>query len=184
MAEEEKVLLTEAAKNLIGQTTGVVEMYGVVDGETVRRLIHAIPDQDPRYWDEELANPRYGGTTAPPLMLSYAANRKPPWEEDQISQIMNDNWLDDSGGGMSRKEEALPSLRDAAPVVSHLHAGDEFEIFQYPKLGDKIFYQSKWVDIQEKTGRRGKFLLITTETRYWNQDDETICITRAVGIES
>ena len=52
MAEEEKVLLTEAAKNLIGQTTGVVEMYGVVDGETVLRLLHAIPDPAPRYWDE------------------------------------------------------------------------------------------------------------------------------------
>ena len=64
----------------------------------------------------------------------------------------------------------------------HLHAGDEVEILRYPKIGDRIFYQSKYVDIQEKQGREGPFLLITSEQRFWNQDDETICIQRTLGI--
>ena len=184
MADGDQTLLTPEAKALIGQTTDVVEMYDVIDKETIRRIIHGIPDQDPRYWDEELAGPRFGGTTTPPLLLSYVARRKPPWEQDQMDEIMDSDWFDDSGGGMGRQEEALPSLRDAAPVKSHLHAGDEFEIYRYPKVGDRIFYQSRWVDIIEKTGRRGRFLLITTETRYWNQDDELLLVMRSVGIES
>ena len=56
-------------------------------------------------------------------------------------------------------------------------------MYRYPKVGDRIFYQSKWVDIQEKIGLRGRFLLSTQETRYWNQDDEVICVIRAIGID-
>ncbi|GIS64221.1 MAG: hypothetical protein CM1200mP3_04690 [Chloroflexota bacterium] len=80
MAEEEKVLLTEAAKNLIGQTTGVVEMYGVVDGETGRDSFMPSPTRTPGFWDEELANPRFGELPHPAYAF-LAANRKPPFGE-------------------------------------------------------------------------------------------------------
>jgi len=143
-----------------------------------------IPDQDPRHWDEELAKPRFGGVTTPPLMITYIARRKPPWEEDQMDQVTERDWFHDSGGGMSRRPESLPSLRAVAGTRSHLHAGDEFELYRYPKLGDKIFYQTRYVDIQEKLGRRDEpFLLVTMETRFWNQNSETICVLRTIGAE-
>ena len=44
-----------AVQALVGQSTGVQEMYDVVDKETIRRHVRCIPDQDPRHWDEELA---------------------------------------------------------------------------------------------------------------------------------
>ena len=74
---DEPTLLTDEVKALIGQETELEEMYGVVDTETVRRYIIGIPDQDPRHWDEELASPRFGGTTTPshdgPLHLHQKA---------------------------------------------------------------------------------------------------------------
>jgi hypothetical protein len=177
-------LLTPEVKALIGQTTEVVEMYGEIDKETVRRLVHGIPDQDPRYWDDTLAAPRYGATTMPPLTAIYAAPRRPPWEEDDLDDIMNADWFSDASGAMYRHTQALPDFRSASHTTRHLHAGDEIEMYRYPKLGDRIFYQSKYASIQEKMGKRGPFLLVIRETRYWNQDDALICIVRTLSIES
>ena len=84
---------------------------------------------------------------------------------------------------MVQKGQLTP-IRQVAPTRSHLHLGAEVEVYRYPKLGDRIFYQSKYADIQEKRDRTGKaFLLITRETRYWNQNNETICIVRTLGGE-
>ncbi len=184
MTLQQVSLLTPEVKALIGQTSEVVEMYGEIDKETVRRFIHGIPDQDPRYWDEELAKPSYGATTVPPLTVLYTANRKPPWEEDDMDGIMNHDWFSDASGIMHRDEASLPDFRSVAHTTRHLHAGDEIELYQYPKLGDKVFYQIKYANIQEKMGSRGPFLLVTKETRYWNQDKALLCIVRALGIES
>ena len=95
---DEPTLLTDEVKALIGQETELEEMYGVVDTETVRRYIIGIPDQDPRHWDEELASPRFGGTSTPPMMVHYISNRKPPWEEDEMSEIMAKDPFSDGGG--------------------------------------------------------------------------------------
>ena len=181
---DEPTLLTDEVKALIGQETELEEMYGVVDTETVRRYIIGIPDQDPRHWDEELASPRFGGTSTPPMMVHYISNRKPPWEEDEMSEIMAKDPFSDGGGGMGRKESSLTPIRDVAPTRSHLHAGDEVELFQYPKIGDRIFYKSRWVDFQEKRGRDGKpFLLTVRETSYLNQDNALLLKVRGIGIE-
>lgn len=184
MTQQQGSLMTPEVRALIGQASEVVEMYGEIDKETVRRFIHGIPDQDPRYWDEELAKPRYGATTVPPLTVVYAANRKAPWDEDNMDAVMNADWFSDASGLMLRDEATLPDFREASGTTRHLHAGDEIELYQYPKLGDRIFYQIKYANIQEKMGRRGPFLLVTRETRYWNQDDDLICIVRTLGIES
>ena len=104
---DEPTLLTDEVKALIGQETELEEMYGVVDTETVRRYIIGIPDQDPRHWDEELASPRFGGTTTPPMMVHYISTRKPPWEEDEMSEIMAKDPFSDGGGGMGRRESTL-----------------------------------------------------------------------------
>ncbi|HEX2172852.1 MAG TPA: MaoC family dehydratase N-terminal domain-containing protein [Dehalococcoidia bacterium] len=183
MAVPNQSLLTPAVKALIGQSTEVTEMYGVIDQETVRRHICGIPDQDPRHWDEEVAGPRYGGTTTPPLLVTYVGGRKPPWEPDTMHQLMLEDWHRD-GAGMQRQMRGLPSIRSVAPTRSHLNGGEEVELFRYAKIGDRIFFQTRYVDIQEKVGRDGRpFLLVIRETRYWNQDDETICIVRNLGIE-
>ncbi len=181
--ETPTTLMTDKVRGLIGTKTGIMEMYGIVDAETIRRFVHGIPDQDPIYWDEEAAK-RFGGIVAPPMAPSYIGARKPPWEQDQMPQIMDEDPFNDGGGGMGRKEETLPHIRSVAPTRSHLHAGDEVEFFALPRLGDKIFYQSEWIDVVEKHGRDGRaFLLVTSETSYWNQDDQMLLKIRGLGIE-
>ena len=81
----DRVLLTPEVQALIGRTTDVVEMHDVVDRETIRRHVRAIPDQDPRHWDEELARPRYGGVTSPPMLAAHIAQRSPPDVEDDLT---------------------------------------------------------------------------------------------------
>ena len=181
--KKHKSLMTDEVRSLIGTSTKVMELYGTVDKETIRRLVHGIPDQDPIYWDEN-ASDRFPGVVAPPMTPLYVSNRKPPWEEDHMPQIMNTDPFSDGGGGMSRQEDELPSIRSVAPIRSHLHAGDEIEFYALPVLGDKIFYQSRWIDVIEKTGRDGRpFLLQTIETTYWNQDDQILLKVRMLGIE-
>ena len=161
-----------------------MEMYGTVDQETVRRYIVGIPNQDPRHWDEELARPRFGGTTTPGAMVTYIADRLPPWADDRAQELMlRDPYRDQVT--MHREDTGdLTPIRNVATTRSHLHGGDEVEILRYPKIGDRIFYQTRYASIDEKIGRDGApFLVIVRETRYWNQDDETILILRAIGIE-
>jgi hypothetical protein len=68
-------------------------------------------------------------------------------------------------------------------LVRVLNAGNELEIYQYPSIGDKIFFQNRYSDIRERVGRDGKpFLIVTTETTYRNQKEEVLCITRASSI--
>ena len=83
-------LMTDKVRGLIGVSTEVMEMYGKVDEETIRRFVHGIPDQDPIYWDEKAAK-RFGGVVAPPMAPSYIGNRKPPWEQDNMPQIMEND---------------------------------------------------------------------------------------------
>lgn len=186
MAQEtQQVLMTPEVEALIGQATDVAQMYDVVDRESIRRFVTTIPDQDPRHWDEELAMPRYGGVTTPPVMVSYIAGRSAPWDEDQLNESMLDDWFRDGGGGRKRGSgTGLTPVRSLVNTKTHLHTGDEVELYRYPRIGDRIFSQTKYASIQEKKTRGGRpMLMVTTETRYWNQDDETIMIFRTTGVE-
>ena len=178
-------LFTPEVEALIGQTTDVEQMYDVVDRESIRRFVRAIPDQDPRHWDEDLAKPRYGGVTTQAVMVSYIAGRVPPDEEDDLHEGMLEDWFRDGGGHRrGRSGRGLTPIRSVANTRTHLHTGDEVELYRYPRLGDRIFYRSRYSDIREKRSRSGRpMLMVTTETRYWNQDDETIMIFRTAGVE-
>ena len=64
-----------------------------------------------------------------------------------------------------------------------LNAGNEIELRQYPKLGDRIYSQARYGDIKERVGKDGtRMLIVTTETTYTNQNGEVLCILRASQI--
>ena len=74
-------------------------------------------------------------------------------------------------------------LKNAAPIVGRLvprllNGGNEVEFYQLPKLGDRITARAKYLDIYEKTGRSGTMVFIVVETRYTNQHDELLMISR------
>jgi len=183
---DDRVLLTPEVEALIGMSTDVQQMHDVVDRESVRRIVRAIPDQDPRHWDEELAKTRYGGVTTPAMLAAHIAQRTPPGTEDDLNELMLEDWFRDDGGRSAARQtgRTLPSVRAAAGTRSQLNAGEEVELYRYPRLGDRIFYQTRYSGIQERRSRSGRpMLMVITETRYWNQDDETIMILRTTGME-
>ena len=72
---------------MIGVEGEVVECWGVVDAEYLRRFSQAVMDPDPRYWDHDFAqSSRFGEIITPPIMVSYMAGRLPPSEEDPITR--------------------------------------------------------------------------------------------------
>jgi len=174
-------VLTPEVKAMIGVEGDLIESWGTVDIEYLRRFTQAVMDPDPRYWDEEFAKTtHYGEIIVPPIMVSYMTGRIPPNQEDAITKAFEENPMSDGIGSVVRPG-ALPDI--PTHVVRTLNAGNEIEVYQYPKIGDKIFFQNRYHDIRERVGREGRaFLIITREITYTNQDKALLCITRQSSI--
>ncbi|MBI2170948.1 MAG: MaoC family dehydratase N-terminal domain-containing protein [Chloroflexi bacterium] len=182
MTQQQQTYLTPEVKAMIGKEGEKVEVtiWGI-EKENLRRFIHAIMDPDPRYWDEEFArSTKYGEIVVPPIYCTYLS-KTPPGAEDPISRAFRNNPVSDGLGGMERPRPGqLPSL--PTPLVRVLNAGNDIEVFKYPSLGDRIFSQQKYANIIERVGRDGAHMLIVTnETRFTNQHDELLCISRSSG---
>ena len=178
MSKGMKTALTPEVRAMIGVMGDVVECWGVVDQEYLRRFSQAVMDPDPRYWDEEFAaSTPYGEIIVPPIMVSYMPGRLPPSEGDPVTQAFEENPQSDAFGLAKRAGELPPVPTDLMRI---LNAGNEVELYRYPSIGDKIFFQNKYADITERSGRDGNpFLIVTVETTFRNQGDEVLCITRA-----
>jgi len=179
-ADTESVLTPEV-KAMIGVAGELIESWGTVDVEYLRRFTQAVMDPDPRYWDEDFAkSTHYGAIIVPPIMVSYMTQRIRPDAEDAITKAFEDNPMSDGIGSVRRPGE-LPEI--PTHLVRTLNAGNEIEIYQYPNIGDVIFFQNRYHDIRERVGRDGKaFLIITREITYTNQDKALLCITRQSSI--
>ncbi|MFB3097597.1 MAG: MaoC family dehydratase N-terminal domain-containing protein, partial [Dehalococcoidia bacterium] len=160
MTQETQSAITPEVKAMIGVTGDVVESWGVVDAEYLRRFTQAVMDPDPRYWDEEFAKSTpYGEIITPPIMVSYMASRNPPNSEDPITKAFEEDPMSD-GIGRVERPGSLPHV--PTDLVRVLNAGNELEIYQYPSIGDKVFFQNNYSDIRERVGRDGTpFLIIT-----------------------
>ena len=181
MTQETQSVLTPEVKAMIGVSGEVVESWGDVNEEYLRRFTQALMDPDPRYWDQEFAkSTQYGDIITPPIMVSYMATRIRPDQDDPITRAFEEDPESD-GIGRVERPGALPSV--PTHLVRVLNAGNELEIYKYPSIGDKILFQNRYSDIRERSGRDGQaFLIITTETTFMNQNKEVLCITRASTI--
>ena len=179
----EETKLTPEVKAMIGVESEFVEAsWMAVEREGLRRFTQAVMDPDPRYWDEEFAKTtRYGEVVAPHIYATYLGSKLPPWQEDPISRAFRENPVSDGIGGVRDVRGAL--ARIPTDLVRRLNAGNELEILQFPTLGERMYSQSRYANITERTGRDGSHMLIVTaETRFYNQRGEILCITRASGI--
>lgn len=173
--------LSPEVKAMIGKKGNIVETWGVVDREYMRRFTQAVMDPDPRFWDEDWAKTtRFGEVVAPPIMVSYFGQRLAPGSEDPVIRAFLANPSSDGIGGVRQAGE-LPTI--PTKLVRILNAGNDVEVLKYPSLGDKIYFQASYANIVEHVGRDGNpFLVVTMETKYWNQKGEILCITRASSI--
>ena len=178
--------LTAEVKAVIGATAEKIEAslpWGI-EREGLRVFTNAIMDPDPRYWDDEFAKTtKFGGVITPPIYCTYLGRRTRPGSEDPVTRAFAENPNSDGIGGV-RTPETRGGLPDVpTKLMRVLNAGNEIEVRQYPKLGDRIFSQAKYSDIKERLAKDGaRMLIVTTETVYTNQNDEVLCILRASTI--
>ncbi len=169
--------LTDEIRAMIGLEGEFLEAsWWIVEKEGLRRFTQALMDPDPRMWDEEFArSSRFGEIVTPPIYVMYLG-KTPPWEEDPVTRVFRENRVSD-GTEARGTAGALPPIR--TDLVRILNAGNDTEVFQYPSLGDRIYTQSRYANIEERVGRDGSHMLITTtETLYYNQRADLLCIIR------
>ena len=178
--------LTPEVKGVIGATGEKIEAsfpWGI-EREGLRIFTQAIMDPDPRYWDEEFAKTtKFGGIITPPIYCTYLGRRQRPGTEVPDTRAFQDNPKPDGIGGVRGPDEkgGLPNVPTSLKRI--LNAGNEIELRQYPKLGDRIYSQARYGDIKERVGKDGtRMLIVTTETTYTNQNGEVLCILRASQI--
>jgi acyl dehydratase len=185
-AVQSESALTAQVKAVIGATAEKIEAslpWGI-EREGLRIFTQAIMDPDPRYWDDEFAkSTKFGAVITPPIYCTYLGRRTRPGAEDPVTRAFAENPNSDGIGGV-RTPESRGGLPDVPTHLKRiLNAGNEIEVLQYPKLGDRVFSQAKYSDIKERVGKDGsRMLIVTTETVYTNQNDEVLCILRASSI--
>jgi acyl dehydratase len=170
----EDIYITPEIKALIGREGAPQTSGEPVERGEVRRFAQAVMDDDPIFWDDAYArNTRYGGVVAPPLFPLFA-HRRPPGSADPLATAATDPDFD---GFVGLSTSGLPPV--SLPMLPRLlNGGNEVEFYQLPKLGDHITARAKYLDIYEKTGRSGTMVFIVVETRYTNQHDELLMISR------
>lgn len=175
-----KTFLTEEILGLIGTTAEriPVSLWGV-EREGLRRFTQALMDPDPLFWDDEYARESKFGEIVTPAIYGTYTSKTPPGTDDPISRAFKENPVSDGIGGVQRGGPgSLPRI--PTDLVRILNAGNELEILQYPKLGDRIFSQAKLANVEERAGRDGgHMLIVTNETVFTNHKGDVLCITRS-----
>jgi N-terminal half of MaoC dehydratase len=176
--------LTDKIKALIGTSAEKIEAsppWGI-EREGLRTFTNAIMDPDPRYWDDEFAkDTKFGGIVTPPIYCSYIGRKTLAGAEDPVTRAFKENPNSDGIGGIrggrSDQKGVLPPV--PTPLKRILNAGNEIEVYQYPKLGDHIYSQAKYHDIKGRVTKEGvPMLVVTIQTTYTNQNDDVLCLLR------
>lgn len=166
MAAEEP-LITEEARAFIGKEDTVC--LGEVTLCGIQRYAVAVGDINPLYFDEEWARrSAYGGIIAPPNFLTAIIG----WGSGPSEAELGPD-------GLPPADELRLPLRGVSRAMG---AGQELEFLVPVRPGDRFTRISKIVDMAERGGRSGRFVLITTEQRYVNQKGEVAVICRSSTI--
>lgn len=168
--------ITPEVRALVGAESPIEWAWDPVTTSELRRFTQAIMDSDPVHWDEKYAErTKYGGVVCPPLFpLTYF--RTSPSEPDPISQgARQDPEFDGAVEGMLGTR-GLPSI--PLPLARRLHGGNDIQVFQLAKPGERLKARSRIVDIHQREGRSGPMVFVVTETTIWNHKDELLLISR------
>jgi acyl dehydratase len=174
----EATYLTPEVKALIGIEGEPQVCWEPVERGEIRRFAQAVMDDDPIFWNDVYTkNTRYGCVVAPPLFPLFA-HRRPPGTPDSLAEAATDPDFDGSAGLLTTGLPPVPLPQ----LPRLLNGGNEVEFSQLPRLGDRITARSKYLDIYEKSGRSGTMVFIVIETRYTNQRDELLMVSRVTLI--
>ncbi len=158
-------LVTEEARAMVGQPLGESASGEVTAKETIR-YAHAVGDDNPLYFDDAYAKAAgYDGKIAPPLFFEL-----PMRESTALSELRTD--------GIAKARQSPIPLN----VERVMAGGQEVEFIKPVYPGDTLTAETHLADIQEKTGRSGRLVLVTRETVYTNQHGEVVVKSRSTSI--
>jgi len=147
--------------------------------DELRRFGQATKDADVFHWDREAAIAAgFPDVVAPPLYPVHAVRQRAGTPDPLERAGAEPDW---DGADPEVLWRGLPEL--GLPLHRHLNGGSEVEFFALAAVGDVIVEESRYVDIQEREGRSGPFVLTTMETEYTNQRDEPLCTVRMTVIQ-
>jgi acyl dehydratase len=149
-------------KKYIGQETGTHTGEPVL-ARDIRRYALAIDDRNPIYFDESAAKAgKYGGLAAPLNYVSWSVGV--PGSEKGTSELGED--------GLS----SFVGVPDIPGVwtLGWVRGGEELEFFKPVYVNDRVTVKGKIVDMNEKEGRSGKMVFVTSEFTYTNQKGELL----------
>ena len=146
-------LITEEARAMIGQPLGDPVSRQIIRKD-VERYAYAVGDENPLYFDPAYARSAgYRDTIVPPMFVETFRRSPEP-----LSALRED--------GLSKSRQSPIPLR-----VNRVMAGGEKMEYLHPIYpGDTITGITRLIDLNEKTGKSGPFVIITRETTYTNQN--------------
>jgi acyl dehydratase len=155
--DEESLIPPETAA-LVGTVIG--RQTATVYTKEFQRWAAAVKDRNPLYFDAEHARAHgYADVIAPPMFLQHVALGVADLEA-----------LRPDGGSAAGSSGVL-----VFPRCPRRMAGGETTTFHAPVYGgDVISTERRVVSIEQKQGRSGAFVLVTTGTTYTNQRDEVV----------
>lgn len=160
-------LLTDEIREYIGKEGPRFAASDIVEGGAVRRYAQAIMDQDPAY-NKGRPDAAKGVPVAPPLYPVFMF-RTPFDSVDYLTERAPDPDFDGAVLGVGN---GLPEL----PLhgLALLNGGAEVELFRYPHQGDRVYQQSRYVDIYERISKSGPMLMVVIDTMYSTEGGEPL----------
>ena len=154
----ETSLIPDEARAMIGSETG--RASGRVVKQEFQRWAAAVKDRNPLYFDADFARAHgYRDVVMPPMYLSHGTLGVADLDTLRPDGIP---------GGSGRGDLPLPN-------TPRRMAGGENITFHHPVYDGDVLTSVRVIEkIEEKHGRSGAFVLVTSRTTYVRQDGVTV----------
>ena len=157
MTQQQQSVITDEMRARIGVESEPVPYE--VDNTGCRQFARAVGYTDPVFYDEKAAKARgYRGILAPPGFLGHPV--VVPGHPSQVPEAFRLN----------------------IPYKRVLNGGTDIEYFADVCAGDKLTAATKLSDLVEREGKMGPMLIVSTETTFRNEKDETVAVQRGTAI--
>lgn len=165
-------LISPEMRALIGKETARRTANEDVSTSEIRRFAQATFDENPVYYDAVAgAQSKFGGLVAPASFPFHMVRSRPFGVPDPM---LDPDW-DGRESGVSAEQEAYIEWPEG---FTTFHGGDELEVYQLARPGERITCTSRIANIYERAGRSGPLGLVLREDIYTNEKGELLCINR------
>jgi acyl dehydratase len=162
-------IVSDEAKAFIGMRSKPKVSPEPIGPDALRRFVQATMETNSVHWDQATGEAsRFGSVVAPPLYPIHAF-RRPSGSPDPLHQDVPDHDWDGVGKSDDRGLPPPP-----LGLSRHLNGGSEVEFFALAKIGETVTLTSEYVDIIEKEGRQGPFVVVRQDVDYTNEDGQLL----------